>query len=147
MTQLVIVAHAPLATALEVAALHTYPEHAGRLQPIDVAPDATLEAVQARVSAVLAVADETLVLCDVFGATPFNGSQLAVAGRRARIVTGANVAMLWRVLGSPDERLDALVERAVTGGVQGIIRVSGAAPQNQNPSPAGNDQDPGSHHQ
>jgi mannose PTS system EIIA component len=147
MTQLVIVAHVPLASALEAAALHAFPEYAGRLLPIDVAADATLEAVQARVGAALAVAGETLVLCDVFGATPFNGALRALAGRRARIVTGANVAMLWRVLGHADEPLDALVERAVAGGLQGIIRASGAAPQNQTSSPAGDDQDAHSHHQ
>jgi PTS system mannose-specific IIA component len=52
---------------------------------------------------------DTLILTDVFGATPCNAAMRVADGVRVRVVTGVNVPMLWRTLCYRDEALDDLV--------------------------------------
>jgi PTS system ascorbate-specific IIA component len=148
MAQIVIVAHTPLAGSLQAVAAHVYPEFAGRLVAVDVAPGAGLEAVEAQVRAalapVLAGGDEALVLVDVFGATPCNAALAAVEGARARVVAGVNVPMLWRSLCYASLPLEELVARAVAGASQGVMHVAVTRRQNQGPAPTAHD--PVQHH-
>ncbi len=139
MTALLIVAHAPLASALLAAAQHVYAERLGTVAALDIEPDQSAEHAEASVRATLARlaasgnATDTLVLTDVFGATPCRAAQAAAAGSpRVRLVAGVNVPMLWRVLCYAGELpLDALVERAVSGAQQGVLPVAVARRQNQ----------------
>lgn len=131
MPALLIVAHAPLASALRDVAQHTYPDCASTLQAIDVLPSEDPDALERRVAAVLDPQVETLVLVDVFGATPCNVAVRTTDGMRARVVTGVNVPMLWRVLCYGSEPLDKLAQRAVAGAGPGIMQVAVARPQNQ----------------
>ena len=74
MTGLFLIAHAPLASALRSAALHAFPDASAALGAFDVLPDATVEFTltgAATALAALGTAD-TLILTDVFGATPCN---------------------------------------------------------------------------
>jgi PTS system ascorbate-specific IIA component len=81
----------------------------------------------------------------VFGATPSNIAQRLVEGRQARLVTGVNLPMLLRCVCYRGEALDALVQRAIVGGTQGVMQVAVTAPQNQNRRP--HDQDQHDHQQ
>ena len=85
MTTVLIIAHAPLASALRAVAQHAYPDCAADVQALDVPRDASAEQVEAEARALLArQADaETLVFTDVFGATPCRGAH-AAAGQPAR---------------------------------------------------------------
>jgi len=137
MTALLIVAHAPLASALKEAASHTYAECAGELTAVDVAPDADAEQLQVRLRAAIG-GQETLILTDVFGATPCNAARRVADGVRVRVVAGVNVPMLWRTLCYRVLTLDELVAKAVEGGTRGVMQVPPEQPpQNQsNPSAA-----------
>ncbi|MEN9416616.1 MAG: hypothetical protein RI988_236 [Pseudomonadota bacterium] len=130
MPRLYIVAHDPLARALEAVARHAYPECAATLRAVDVQPQEDLLALEAGLRAEF-VEDEALVLCDVFGATPCNVAQRAAEGLPVRIVAGVSVPMLWRALCYAGEPLDAWAARAVAGGTQGVMPVSTTRPQNQ----------------
>mgnify|MGYP002040410517 FL=1 len=90
--------------------------------------------------------DTTLVLTDVFGATPCNVAQRLVDGVRSRLVTGVNLPMLLRAVSYRAEPLDSVVSRAVVGGTQGVMQVAISAPQNQNRRNR-HDQDPYDHQQ
>lgn len=133
MPGLFIIAHAPLATALRAVAQHVYPDCAGALGVLDVPADMPIDEVEARAVALLSTmgAAEVLILTDVFGATPCNVAQRLADGLRIRVVTGVNVPMLWRSLCYAGESLDALVARALAGGIQGAMQVSPSRPQNQ----------------
>jgi PTS system ascorbate-specific IIA component len=72
-----------------------------------------------------------LVLTDIFGATPANVAQKVVGSRRAKLIAGANVPMLFRAVSYRHESLDDLVARALAGGTQGVMQVAIAAPQTQ----------------
>ena len=86
---------------------------------------------QARIMLQQLGADSTLVLTDVFGATPCNVAQRVIENVRSRLVTGVNLPMLLRAVSYRHEPLDALVARAVVGGTQGVMQVAITAPQNQ----------------
>ncbi|WP_119967510.1 PTS sugar transporter subunit IIA [Simplicispira lacusdiani] len=132
-TRIFIIAHAPLAHALRECALHVFPDCAASVLVLDVQPQAAPEDTLAQARNQLAAQGEapTLVLTDVFGATPCNVAQRLVEGRQARLVTGVNLPMLLRTVCYRAEPLDALVQRAVVGGTQGVMQVAVTAPQNQ----------------
>jgi PTS system ascorbate-specific IIA component len=151
MVSLLIVAHAPLASALRAAAEHVYAERCRHVACVDVEVETTPEAATAHIAAALTALGEgpVLVLVDTFGATPCNAAQLAVAQRSApaRVVAGVNVPMLWRTLCYADVPLEDLVARAVAGGMQGVMPVSVTKRQNQPVPPLPNDQAAHQHQQ
>ena len=146
-TRIFIIAHAPLAHALRECALHVFPDCAESVMVLDVQPQAAPEVTLAQARSMLEAhsGSPTLVLTDVFGATPCNVVQRLVEGRYARLVTGVNLPMLLRTVCYRTEPLDALVQRAVVGGTQGVMQVAITAPQNQNTRP--HDQNPHDHQQ
>ncbi|MFM7697996.1 MAG: PTS sugar transporter subunit IIA, partial [Limnohabitans sp.] len=79
-TRILIIAHAPLASALRDCALHVFPECAQEVLAIDVPPQ---EAPEVTYDHVLQCMQsdalwQTLVLTDVMGATPANVAQRLV---------------------------------------------------------------------
>ncbi len=126
MARILLVAHAPLATALQAVARHVYPDCSARLSALDVDAGADAEATAARIRVALAAQapHEVLIVTDVFGATPCNAALAAADGVRERVVAGVNVPMLWRALCYADAALDDLVARAVAGASQGVMQVA-----------------------
>lgn len=144
MASILLVAHAPLASALLALARHAYVDGGSTVVPVDVPASATLESATAQVAEALAALPngEVLVLADAFGATPCNAALAAVDGVLARVVTGVNVPMLWRALCYGHLPLAELVVRAVDGGRQGIMQVAAPRRQNQPQRPLSDDPDP-----
>ena len=137
MAGLLIIAHAPLASALKAAAGHAFPEGMQRVEALDVTPELSPDEIEAQarilLERALASTDrrEALILTDVFGATPCNVAQRLADGVMVKIVTGANVPMLWRTLNYADEPLNLLLARAIAGATQGVMQVATSRPQNQ----------------
>ena len=144
MAQILIVAHAPLASSLRAVAQHVYPDCGAQLMAVDVLPGASLAAVEEQVLQALQAPSLTgcdvLILVDVFGATPCNAALAAADGMRSRVVAGVNVPMLWRTLCYAEQPLDDLVNRAVAGATQGVMHVSVPRRQNQLPQSVSHDQ-------
>jgi mannose PTS system EIIA component len=138
MPGLLVIAHAPLASALRSVAEHVYPDCSGSLAALDVSAGMPAEQVEAQAAALLGrlATPEVLILTDVFGATPCNIAQRLADGVHIKVVTGVNVPMLWRSLCYRSEPIDSLVGRALAGGVQGAMQVSPTRPQNQARGPA-----------
>ena len=113
--------------------MHVFPDCAQDVLAIDVQPNAppadTLAAAQ-----ILLDQDgdrPTLVMTDVFGATPCNVAQKLVDGVQSKLLTGVNLPILLRTVCYRQEPLEALVTRALSGASQGIMQVAITAPQNQ----------------
>ena len=144
MAQILIVAHAPLASSLRAVAQHVYPDCGAQLTAVDVSPGASLAAVEELVlqalQALPLAGREVLILVDVFGATPCNAALAVADGVRSRVVAGVNVPMLWRTLCYAEQPLDDLVNRAVAGATQGVMHVSVPRRQNQTPPTVSHDQ-------
>jgi PTS system mannose-specific IIA component len=133
MIGILIVAHAPLASALRDCALHVFPECESGVLALDIAPNASPEESLILAKAAMSKLNtpEVLLLSDVFGATPSNVAQKLNDGIDTRLLAGVNLPMLLRSVCYRHETLDALAARAQAGGTQGILPVGCTAPQNQ----------------
>lgn len=142
MTGLVIVAHAPLASALLAVARHVFADRCDTVLAVDVAADWSAERAEQAIAQTVdrlaqppgdprCPAAEVLILADVFGATPCNAAQRVADGVRCRLVTGVNVPMLWRAIAYAHLPLNDVVERALAGGAQGVMPASASKPQDQ----------------
>lgn len=147
MAGLLIIAHAPLASSLKAVALHAFPDCAAAVEALDVSAGMEADEVEQRARALLEAAQwpQTLIFCDVFGATPCNAARRLADGAAVKLVCGVNVPMLWRSLCYANEPLDALVARAVAGATQGIMQVPVSSPETS--APEGHDQAQPQHHQ
>ncbi len=149
MTSLFIIAHAPLASALRDAALHAFPEAAQALAVYDVPATASADQALAAAAACLAElgAAETLILTDVFGATPCNIARQLAERPGVRVVAGVNVPMVWRALNYRHKPLDEMVALALAGATQGVMPVAVTRPQNQAQKPSSHDPNDRHHQQ
>ena len=86
-------------------------------------PDKVLE----KARALLARLDQgagVLVLTDMFGATPCNVAARLLADGRVEGVSGVSLPMLVRVLAGRNGSLPAAVQRALTGGAEGVVHMN-----------------------
>jgi mannose PTS system EIIA component len=137
---ILIIAHAPLASALRACALHVFPDCGAQVTALDIPPNMppAENVAQARIMLQTQSEKNTLILTDVFGATPSNIAKELTDGIRTRLLTGVNLPMLLRAVTYRHEPLETLVQRALAGGAQGVMQVAPAsfsAPQNQTLKP------------
>jgi mannose PTS system EIIA component len=139
----IIIAHAPLASALKAVAAHAFPECVQTLEVLDVPADMPPEEIEARMRELIerVAQPDALVFTDVFGATPSNVAQRVADGQHVKLLAGVNVPMLFRSLRHAHEPLDAVLTRAMSGATQGVMQVTTSRPQNQTFKPGGNGQD------
>jgi mannose PTS system EIIA component len=62
-----------------------------------------------------------LILTDMFGSTPANVASRLAREHRRRVIAGVNLPMLVRVLNYRDLPLTELVNKAISGGHDGIL--------------------------
>jgi PTS system mannose-specific IIA component len=137
-----VIAHAPLASALAACAEHVYacaPEALGTLAVVDVAPSSDVAGEVAKALLVIKKIERergVLVLTDLFGSTPANvAAQLAEPGR-IEVVTGVNLPMLLGALCYSDQlNVVTLAEKAMKGGTSGVIKLAATPQQNQRAAP------------
>jgi mannose PTS system EIIA component len=129
---ILIIAHAPLASALKACALHVFPDCGPQVSALDVPPNMPPAESVAQARQIMQMqGGEMLLLTDVFGATPSNIAKQLIDGISSRLLTGVNLPMLLRAVTYRQENLDVLVQRALAGGSQGVMQVAVTAPQNQ----------------
>lgn len=126
----VLVAHAPLATALKAVSEHVFSEPVD-LFAIDVAPGASAadsaDSLLERLTQINRGAG-ILLLTDLPGASPANicrdaAQQLQDKGIPCLTVTGLNASMVLRVLNYRAQNLDALCQHAIAGGTQTVKKL------------------------
>ena len=69
--------------------------------------------------------DGTIVLTDMYGSTPSNIACKLAKQDNVRIVSGVNLPMLVRILNYPRLGLDELVQKAISGGRDGVMTCQG----------------------
>jgi len=67
--------------------------------------------------------DGVLILSDICGATPCNIATELVSPGRVECLSGVNLSMLIRALTYRDKSLESLVEKALSGGKEGVMRI------------------------
>jgi PTS system ascorbate-specific IIA component len=137
MAGILIIAHTPIASAMLSFAEHVYgsiPEH---IQAVDIPAHEDAKVSFERVLAAAKAVEthgELLVLTDVMGATPANVAsrlmtQQSSSGMKLKvqILAGLNLPMLMRAVSYKDDALDALAQKTLQGGQNGILRLGGVA--------------------
>jgi PTS system mannose-specific IIA component len=147
MTGIVIIAHAPLAGALERCVDHVYTCEPGmtraNLRALDVEPGASVDELLARARALVAEVESgggVLVLTDAFGATPGNLAARLNDPGRVTVLAGVNLPMLLRAVCYRGGTLADVADKALAGGHQGMVPVATTPVQNQSYNPQGHDQ-------
>ena len=129
MAAIVLVMHAPLATAFAECARHVLGS-APALQVFDVQPEGNPDELVPRLADLLAQArsagEETLILCDIYGATPFNIAKRALAqdarqGGQSRLLTGTNLCMVLKALTEKQKMPEQLSLLVRHGAFKGIV--------------------------
>jgi len=108
---------------------------------LDVAPAADVAVTVEQARALVSELDDgagVLVLTDVFGATPGNVATQLSDPPRVAVLAGVNLPMLLRALCYRDGALADTVDKALTGGTQGVMRVAATPVQNQGNRAQGN---------
>lgn len=128
-TCFLIIAHAPLASALRACALHVFPECEAQVLALDVPAYAQPAEMREAARSLMKCcrADQVLLLSDVVGATPCNVAQSLVEDPSVRLVVGVNLPMLLRAVNYCEDDLPSLVERALSGGRQGMVELQDVA--------------------
>lgn len=124
-----IVTHERLGVALLESARQALGRYPLQTEVLGVGADCDPEALYTRANGLSAALDEgdgVLVLTDLYGSTPSNVAERLVGARpRLRLVAGLNLPMLIRVFNYPAMGLEGLVDKAVSGGRDGVFEVVG----------------------
>lgn len=148
MAGILIIAHAPLATALRACITHIYGGCPARIGALDVAPDGDPAEILAAARAEVARLREdngVLVLTDMFGATPSNIACGLASAADVRVLSGVSLPMLVRAVCYRATPLDLLADKALAGGASGM-QACGAAPVSPSASSPCSSSDPAEHH-
>jgi PTS system ascorbate-specific IIA component len=126
---ILIIAHAPLASALRQCVAHVFPDQLVHVLALDVQATAPAAASLEEARRLLAQlgARPVLLLTDMLGGTPCNvacrlAGQAQPAGR-VRLAAGVNMPMLLRAVTYRGLALPLLLGKVLDGGVQGIVEV------------------------
>ena len=133
MIGIVIVTHQALGRAYTELAGHFFPEIPAHIRLLGVEPDEDHEDVIARLQRELAdtaAPHGTLVLADIFGATPCNAARRLVVPQKVAILTGLNAPMLVKAVqySAAAEDLATFTEAVREAAVSGINALT-AAPE------------------
>ncbi|GLU32859.1 PTS sugar transporter subunit IIB [Trinickia caryophylli] len=139
MAGILIIAHAPFASALRDCVAHIYGGVPAHIGVIDVLPDSdptqVIAFAQAEIER-LREANGALVLTDMYGATPANIASRLASLPDVRVLAGANLPMLVRAVCYRTAPLDALVDKALTGAANGVHAIGPQMSPSEGCSPA-----------
>lgn len=139
MVGIVIVAHTPLASAMLGFAKHTFGVLPEQVRAVDIPPYEDIKASFDRVMKAaygVNTGNGVLILTDVMGATPANvASKLEALGPLSGlnapliVLAGLNLPMLMRCISHRGESLEDLANKALQGGLNGILRLGSKSRQ------------------
>jgi len=121
-----LLTHASLGEALLQCACHVLnkrPAHvmqlgvSGQDDPLDLLPLAR------QMRNLVEEGSGVLILTDIFGATPANIAMKLREEGRCEVITGVNLPTLLRALTYREKDMKTLVQRAVSGGCDGVIHI------------------------
>jgi len=127
MIGVLLVTHGTLGDVLIECACHVLNRCPMHLKTFSVMPRDDPRDLMEDARALVASLDQghgVLILCDIFGASPANLAARLIEPGRIEAVAGVNLPMLMRVLTYREQgSLGSLVERAITGACDGVVRM------------------------
>lgn len=122
---ILLVTHSGIGNALLNVAYNTFGNLPLPITQLSVSRDPDPELMVTKAAYLVKKLDAgqgVLIATDMYGSTPSNIAQnLQNLGYPIRIVSGLNLPMLFRILNYPFLSLEELVEKAVSGGKEGVI--------------------------
>lgn len=129
MIGILIVSHGAFGESLIHSASHVLGKRPLQVQQVGVTvhddPAAILPQAE-QLARQLDSGDGVLVLTDILGATPSNIATRLLRPGRIEGLAGASLPMLVRALTYRNEPLAAVVEKATSGGCDGVVRLNPA---------------------
>ena len=125
MVGLLVIAHGVFGESLIDSVTHVLGRRPERLEHVRVDARDTPEQVSARLEQAIIALDDgsgVLVLSDICGATPCNVASKRL-GRGVEMIAGASLPMLLRAVSYRDQPLERVVEKAIAGGREGVMRI------------------------
>ena len=127
MIGVLIVAHGAFGEALIHSASHVLGKRPLRVRQVGVTVHDDPEAMFALAQGLVRELDAgggVLVLTDIYGATPGNIALRLLEPGRVEGVSGVNLPMLVRALTYRDKGLAVMVEKALSGGTEGVLHMT-----------------------
>jgi PTS system mannose-specific IIA component len=127
MIGILIVAHGAMGEALIHSASHVLGKRPLRVRQVGVTVHDDPEAILPQASDLVRQLDEgkgVLVLTDIYGATPGNIALKLLVPGRVEGISGVNLPMLIRALTYREQGLAVVVEKALSGGTEGVIHMT-----------------------
>jgi len=124
MIGILLVTHGHIGAELVSAAQHTFGAAPVRLEAFAVSSKDAADAIEAALRVRVRVLDEgdgVLLLTDIYGATPANVAARLISPGRVEMVGGVNLPMLLRALNYRTLPVQDLVNKALSGGLSGIV--------------------------
>jgi PTS system ascorbate-specific IIA component len=124
---ILIVAHGAMGEALIHSASHVLGKRPLRVRQVGVTVHDDPEAILPQAENLVRELDEgggVLVLTDIYGATPGNIALKLLVPGRVEGVSGVNLPMLVRALTYREQGLAVTVEKALSGGTEGVIHMT-----------------------
>jgi PTS system mannose-specific IIA component len=127
MIGVLIVAHGAFGEALIHSASHVLGKRPLRVRQVGVTVHDDPEAILPQALDLVRQLDEgggVLVLTDIYGATPGNIALRLLQPGRVEGISGANLPMLVRAITYRDQGLATMVEKALSGGTEGVVHMT-----------------------
>jgi PTS system ascorbate-specific IIA component len=125
MIGILVVAHGAFGENLIENVTHVLGQRPERLSHARVDAGDKPDQIAAKINRSIAALDDgdgVLVLSDICGATPCNVAT-ELLGQAVEMVAGVNLPMLLRTLSYRDLPLESVVEKAIAGGREGVMRI------------------------
>lgn len=126
MVGILIITHGALGESLISCASHVMGSRPPHLVHLGIRPQDDPPAILPQAVALVASLDQgdgVLVLSDFVGATPSNIACRLLSPGRVEGIAGVSLPMLVRALTYRNEPLPKVVEKAISGGSEGIVRL------------------------
>ena len=127
MIGVLVVSHGAIAEALLASAEQILGVTQAQVAGLGVSRNDDPDRVLEKARGIVARLDQgqgVLVLADMFGATPCNVAARLLAAGRVEGVSGVSLPMLVRVLAGRNGSLPAAVQRALSGGAEGVVHMN-----------------------
>jgi mannose PTS system EIIA component len=127
MIGILIVAHGAFGEALIHSASHVLGKRPQRVRQVGITVHDDPEAMLPQAQDLVRQLDEgkgVLVLTDIYGATPGNIALRLLVPGRVEGISGVNLPMLIRALTYREQGLAVVVEKALSGGSEGVLHMT-----------------------
>jgi mannose PTS system EIIA component len=126
MVGLLLMTHGTLGESLLHCASHILGSRPRQLAQIGITPQDDPQLIlplAIRLARSVDSGDGLLVLTDIFGGTPSNVASRLLTPGRIEGVAGVSLPMLIRALSYRHELLSVVVEKALSGGTEGVVHI------------------------